>query len=45
VQRELGIRVDLIDGDREAQYGFLGAVRGLPVERGSCSTSAAAACS
>ena len=34
VQRELGIRVDLIDGDREAQYGFLGAVRGLPVERG-----------
>lgn len=34
VQRELGFRVEIIDGDREAQYGFLGAVRGLPVERG-----------
>ena len=34
VQRELGFRVEIIDGNREAQYGFLGAVRGLPVERG-----------
>jgi exopolyphosphatase/guanosine-5'-triphosphate,3'-diphosphate pyrophosphatase len=34
VQRELGLRIEIIDGAREAQYGFLGAVRGLPVERG-----------
>lgn len=34
VQRELGLRLEIIDGEREAQYGFLGAVRGLPVERG-----------
>jgi exopolyphosphatase/guanosine-5'-triphosphate,3'-diphosphate pyrophosphatase len=34
VRRELGIEVELIDGDREARYGFVGAVRGLPVEDG-----------
>jgi exopolyphosphatase / guanosine-5'-triphosphate,3'-diphosphate pyrophosphatase len=34
VHRELGIEVELIDGDREARYGFVGAVRGLPVESG-----------
>src|SRR4029450_1482459 len=30
----LGIEVELIDGEREARYGFVGAVRGLPVEAG-----------
>jgi exopolyphosphatase/guanosine-5'-triphosphate,3'-diphosphate pyrophosphatase len=34
VRRELGIEVELIDGDREARYGFVGAVRGLPVDDG-----------
>lgn len=34
VRRELGIEVELIDGDREARYGFVGAVRGLPVDAG-----------
>ncbi len=34
VRRELGIRIEIIDGQREAEYGFQGAVRGLPVERG-----------
>jgi len=34
VRRELGIRIEIIDGEREAEYGFQGAVRGLPVERG-----------
>jgi exopolyphosphatase/guanosine-5'-triphosphate,3'-diphosphate pyrophosphatase len=34
VRRELGIDVELIDGDREARYGFVGAVRGLPVDDG-----------
>jgi exopolyphosphatase/guanosine-5'-triphosphate,3'-diphosphate pyrophosphatase len=34
VRRELGIEVQLIDGDQEARYGFVGAVRGLPVEDG-----------
>jgi exopolyphosphatase / guanosine-5'-triphosphate,3'-diphosphate pyrophosphatase len=31
---ELGFAVDVIDGDAEARYGFLGGVRGLPVEHG-----------
>jgi exopolyphosphatase/guanosine-5'-triphosphate,3'-diphosphate pyrophosphatase len=34
VRRELGIEVELIDGEREARYGFVGAVRGLPVDDG-----------
>jgi exopolyphosphatase / guanosine-5'-triphosphate,3'-diphosphate pyrophosphatase len=34
IRRELGIKVDIIDGDREARFGFLGAVRGLPVKSG-----------
>jgi exopolyphosphatase/guanosine-5'-triphosphate,3'-diphosphate pyrophosphatase len=34
VRRELGIPLRIIDGDKEARLGFLGAVRGLPVERG-----------
>lgn len=34
VQRELGLRIAVIDGAEEAEYGFRGAVRGLPVERG-----------
>lgn len=34
VRRELGISVRLLSGDEEARYGFLGAVRGLPVEDG-----------
>jgi exopolyphosphatase/guanosine-5'-triphosphate,3'-diphosphate pyrophosphatase len=34
IRRELGVKVEIIDGDREARYGFLGAVRGLPVGSG-----------
>jgi exopolyphosphatase/guanosine-5'-triphosphate,3'-diphosphate pyrophosphatase len=34
VRRELGIRVNIIDGRDEARYGFAGAVRGLPVAHG-----------
>ncbi len=34
IRRELGIHLEVIDGDREAHYGFLGAVRDLPVEHG-----------
>ncbi|HJS56693.1 MAG TPA: Ppx/GppA family phosphatase, partial [Vicinamibacteria bacterium] len=34
VRRELGISVRLLSGEEEARYGFLGAVRGLPVEDG-----------
>ncbi len=34
VRRELGIRVQLINGTEEARYGFAGAARGLPVTRG-----------
>jgi exopolyphosphatase/guanosine-5'-triphosphate,3'-diphosphate pyrophosphatase len=34
VQRELGIRVDIIGGLVEARYGFAGAVRGLAVSNG-----------
>lgn len=35
IRREVGVRVEVIDGDREARYGFLGAVRGLPVDHGA----------
>jgi exopolyphosphatase / guanosine-5'-triphosphate,3'-diphosphate pyrophosphatase len=31
---ELGFPVDVIDGEAEARYGFLGGVRGVPVEHG-----------
>src|SRR5258708_24394724 len=31
---ELGIPVEIADGEEEAQFGFLGAVHGLPVEHG-----------
>src|SRR5258707_843238 len=31
---ELGIPVDIADGEEEARFGFLGAVHGLPVEHG-----------
>lgn len=34
VRRELGIRVEILDSLAEARYGFLGAVRGLPVDSG-----------
>jgi exopolyphosphatase / guanosine-5'-triphosphate,3'-diphosphate pyrophosphatase len=34
IRRELGIRVQIIDGQQEARYGFAGAVRGLPVSNG-----------
>ena len=34
IRRELGIRVEIIDGQEEARYGFAGAVRGLPVSSG-----------
>ena len=34
VRRELGIDVHVIDGRKEARYGFLGAVHGLPVADG-----------
>jgi len=34
VYRELGMRIGIIDGRREALYGFNGAVRGLDVDTG-----------
>jgi exopolyphosphatase/guanosine-5'-triphosphate,3'-diphosphate pyrophosphatase len=34
IRKELHIDVEIIDGDREAEYGVRGALRGLPVERG-----------
>jgi len=34
LRRELGIRVQILGGREEARYGFLGAVRGLPVADG-----------
>jgi exopolyphosphatase/guanosine-5'-triphosphate,3'-diphosphate pyrophosphatase len=34
VRRELGVRIDIIDGLSEARYGFTGAVRGLAVSNG-----------
>jgi len=33
-RRELGVVVEIADGDEEARLGFLGAVHGLPVEHG-----------
>jgi exopolyphosphatase/guanosine-5'-triphosphate,3'-diphosphate pyrophosphatase len=33
-RRELGIPVEIADGEEEARYGFLGAVHGLPIEHG-----------
>ena len=34
VRRELGIRIEIIEGLAEARYGFAGAVRGLEVSNG-----------
>src|SRR5688572_30424731 len=34
IRRELRIRVEIINGQEEARYGFAGAVRGLPVSSG-----------
>jgi exopolyphosphatase / guanosine-5'-triphosphate,3'-diphosphate pyrophosphatase len=34
IRSELGFEVEIIDGAREAELGFLGGVRGLPVENG-----------
>ncbi len=34
VRRELGIRVQVLSGEEEARFGFLGAVRGLAVDDG-----------
>jgi exopolyphosphatase/guanosine-5'-triphosphate,3'-diphosphate pyrophosphatase len=34
IRTELGLEVEVISGDREAFYGFVGAVTGLPVEHG-----------
>jgi exopolyphosphatase / guanosine-5'-triphosphate,3'-diphosphate pyrophosphatase len=34
VEAESGVRIRVIDGEDEARYTFLGAVRGLPVEHG-----------
>ena len=34
IRREIGIRVNIIDGNAEARLGFAGAVRGLPVASG-----------
>jgi exopolyphosphatase / guanosine-5'-triphosphate,3'-diphosphate pyrophosphatase len=33
-REELGIAVDIADGEEEARFGFLGAVHGLPVQHG-----------
>ncbi len=35
IRKELGIRVRILSGRDEAHYGFLGAVRGLPVSDGA----------
>jgi len=34
LRAELGFPVDVIEGEAEARYGFLGGVRGLPVDHG-----------
>jgi len=34
VRKELRIAIEIIDGEQEAEYGFRGALRGLPVEHG-----------
>ena len=34
LRSELGFPVDVIEGEAEARYGFLGGVRGMPVEHG-----------
>src|SRR5207244_12178943 len=33
-RQQLGLEVDIADGVDEAQFGFLGAVHGLPIEHG-----------
>ena len=44
IRRELRVRVEIIDGQEEARYGFAGAVGAFPCRAASCSTSVAAAC-
>jgi exopolyphosphatase/guanosine-5'-triphosphate,3'-diphosphate pyrophosphatase len=34
LREELGFPVDVIEGEAEARYGFLGGIRGMPVEHG-----------
>jgi exopolyphosphatase / guanosine-5'-triphosphate,3'-diphosphate pyrophosphatase len=34
IRSETGVRVEVIDGDQEARYSFLGAIHGLPVDHG-----------
>ena len=34
IRTELGLAVEIISGEQEARYGFVGAVTGLPVEHG-----------
>jgi len=34
LREELGFTVDVIEGEVEARYGFLGGIRGMPVEHG-----------
>jgi exopolyphosphatase/guanosine-5'-triphosphate,3'-diphosphate pyrophosphatase len=34
IRTELGLEVQIISGEQEAEYGFVGAVTGLPVEHG-----------
>jgi len=34
LKAELGLDVEVVEAEREAEYGFQGAVRGLPVEKG-----------
>jgi exopolyphosphatase/guanosine-5'-triphosphate,3'-diphosphate pyrophosphatase len=35
IQSELGVEVQILDSESEAHYGFLGAVRGVPVDAGT----------
>lgn len=34
VRRELGLKLEVIDGEAEARYGFMGGIQGLPVDDG-----------
>lgn len=34
IRKRLGIEVEVLDGEAEARYGFVGAIRGLPVQHG-----------
>ena len=35
IEQETGIEVEVIEGEQEARYSFLGAVHGLPIEHGT----------